>query len=266
MKSFLDLFEKQTDKKIAEVPIEKITPSRYQPRMRFDEEELQELSDSIKAQGLIQPITVREIEDHYEIIAGERRFRACKMAGFSTVPCYILTPTEDEAAQMALVENVQRKDLTAVEEAKSYVQIMRQTGYTQKELAEKIGKSQSTIANKIRLLSLPEEVQQGVLEEKISERHARALLNLEPKKVKQAYRKIVRDGMNVAETEKYIAKLNTPEKTHRHQKTKGYSKNARIAVNSVNQCVEMIRKLGIDARLEENETDEDIVMTVRFPK
>lgn len=267
-KSFLDIFDKQpVSKAIAQIDINLIEPSRYQPRLKFDEEEMNDLASSIKNQGLIQPITVREIgENRYEIIAGERRFRACKMAGFTKVPCYILTTTEDQAAQMALVENIQRKDLTAVEEAKGYVQIMRQTGMTQKELADQIGKSQSTIANKIRLLNLPTEIQEGVVQEKITERHARALLTVEPKKVKSVYHRILKQNMTVQQTEQYIEKMKQPPKVHKHQKTKGFSRNAIIAVNSVNKCVEMIRRTGIDARVEQKETDDEILMTVRFPK
>lgn len=267
-KSILDIFEKQpSSKAIAEIDISQIEPSRYQPRLKFDEEELNSLAASIRSQGLIQPITVRQIgEGKYEIIAGERRYRACRIAGFTKVPCYILTPTEDQAAQMALVENIQRKDLSAVEEAKGYVQIMRQTGMTQKELADKIGKSQSTIANKIRLLNLPEEIQEGVVEEKITERHARALLTVEPKKIKTVYHRILKQNMTVQQAEQYIEKMNMPAKVHKRQKTKGFSRNAVIAVNSVNKCVEMIRKTGIDARLDQKETDDEILMTVRFPK
>ncbi len=270
MKSILDIFEKQPDKKVVEIAVDKIVPNRYQPRLRFDEEALQELSLSIEQQGLIQPVTVREMDGHYEIIAGERRYRACKMAGFQTIPCYVISPSEDQAAQMALVENIQRRDLSAIEEAKSYVQIMRQANLTQEQMAKKVGKSQSAIANKIRLLNLPNEIQDGVIAGKITERHARALLAVTPEKQKTVYQKIVKEGYNVRETEDYIEKLDAPVKVHKRQKskgfTRGFTRNAQLAINSVNQCAEMIRRLGIDVKVEQQETDTEIKMVVRFPK
>lgn len=265
-KSLLDLFDKQSNKTIEEIPPEKIRPSRYQPRLHFDEESLNELAQSIIEQGLIQPITVREVDDYYEIIAGERRYRACQMAGFKTIPCYIMTPDEDQAAQMALVENIQRRDLSAIEEAKSYVQIMRQANLTQEEMAKKIGKSQSAVANKIRLLNLPEEIQNGVISREISERHARAILTAPDNKQKDIYEKVIKDHMTVRETEEYIEKLNAPVKVHKRQKTKGFTRNTRLAVNSVNQCVDMIRKLGIQAEVEQKETEDEVIMTIHIPR
>ncbi|MCH4021391.1 MAG: ParB/RepB/Spo0J family partition protein [Erysipelotrichaceae bacterium] len=265
-KGILDIFDRQSEQTIKQIPVEQIAASRYQPRLKFDEEALQELAQSIKEQGLIQPITVRQVEDHYEIIAGERRFRACQMAGYDTVPCYLLTPSEDQAAQMALVENIQRRDLSAIEEAKSYVQIMRQASLTQEQMAERVGKSQSAIANKIRLLNLPQEIQEGVLDQKISERHARALLSAPAEKQKQIYHEILKHGLTVRETEDYIRKASQPEKVHKRQKTKGFTRQTQLAINSVNQCVQMIRKMGIDAEVQQMETDNDIRMVVRFPK
>ncbi|MEE8808519.1 MAG: ParB/RepB/Spo0J family partition protein [Lactimicrobium sp.] len=265
-KGILDIFERPSEQTIRQIPVDQIVASRYQPRLKFDQEALEELAQSIKEQGLIQPITVRQVEDHYEIIAGERRFRACQMAGYETVPCYLLTPSEDQAAQMALVENIQRRDLSAIEEAKSYVQIMRQASLTQEQMAERVGKSQSAIANKIRLLNLPQEIQEGVLDQKISERHARALLSAPAEKQKQIYHEILKHGLTVRETEDYIKKASQPEKVHKRQKTKGFTRQTQLAINSVNQCVQMIRKMGIDAEVQQMETDNDIRMVVRFPK
>lgn len=266
-KSIFDIFEgkNQTDR-IVRIPTDKIVASRYQPRLYFDENALIELSESIRQQGLIQPITVRTVDDHYEIIAGERRFRACRLAGYKEVPCYILSPDEAQAAEMALVENIQREDLSAIEEAQGYVQIMRQSSLTQEQLAKKLGRSQSSIANKIRLLNLPEEIQEGVMENKISERHARALLSLEPAKQKEAYQYITEHNLTVRESEKYIAEMGTVKKVHRRQKTKGFTRNTQLAINSVNQCVQMIRKLGIDAKAEQMDGDNEIRMIVHIPK
>ncbi len=270
-KSILEIFDRQDEenRKIIDIPVENIIPSRYQPRLRFDEESLKELSESIQENGLIQPITVREIENGYELIAGERRYRACCMAGYKTIPAYIMTPTEDQAAQLALVENIQREDLSAIEEAKSYVQIMRQAGLTQDQIAKKVGKSQSAVANKIRLLNLPQEIQQHVIDGRLTERHARALLTVPEEEQKNVCNLILEKKMNVRETEEYIEKNGMEKKSARRkkrQKTKGFTRNTKIAVNSVNQCVEMIRKLGIQAELETEETDDDVRMTIIIPR
>jgi ParB family chromosome partitioning protein len=263
-----DLFtNKDADKaKVISIPIDQIEPSRYQPRIHFDEEALQELAESIQENGLIQPITVRKLEDHYEIIAGERRYRACRMAGYQEITCYVLNPDEDHAAQMALVENVQRQNLSAIEEAKSYVQIMRQAGLTQEEVARRIGKSQSAVANKIRLLNLPNEVQDGVVAGKITERHARALLSVPDEERRNVYHEILKKNFNVRETEQYIEKMQKPKKVHKRQKTTGFSRQTQIAVNTIEQAVKMVKKLGIDATLDTKEDDGSVTMTVRFPK
>ena len=269
-KSILDLFDRQDTNRIVMIPSSKIRPSRYQPRLRFDEEALKELAESIRENGLIQPITVRKMDDGYEIIAGERRFRACMMADYTEIPCYVMSPSEGQAAQMALVENVQRENLSAIEEAKSYVQIMRQSSMTQEQVAKKIGKSQSAVANKIRLLNLPDEVQEGVVSGKITERHARALLSVPQGQIRPTYRHIVHAGLNVRAAEEYIAALNRgevkPKPKKRKQKTKGFTRNMQIAVNSVNQCVEMITKMGIQATVETDDQDNELRMIIHLPK
>ena len=267
-KNIFDLFN-NTDKavhKIVTVPVDLVQPSRYQPRLKFDQESLQELADSIKENGLIQPITVRQIDDHYEIIAGERRYRALRMAGYEEIKCYVLSPSEDQAAQMALVENVQRENLSAIEEAKSYLQIMRQANMTQEQVARKIGKSQSAVANKIRLLNLPQEIQDGVMEGKITERHARALLSAPEEKQKEAYHHIIEKDLNVRESETYIESLNLPEKAHKHQRTQGFSRNTQVAVNTINQSIKMIEKLGIKASVETQDTENEVRMIIHLPK
>lgn len=251
---------------VIEIPILDIRASRYQPRIRFDEKAMDELATSIRENGLIQPITVRQVDNHYEIIAGERRFRACKQVGYQTIACYILSPSENQAAEMALVENIQREDLTAVEEAKSYVQIMRTSNLTQEQVAAKVGKSQSAVANKIRLLNLPEEIQKAVLDKEISERHARALLQVEESQQTNAFHYIIDRNLNVRQAEAYIEKLNGPERSHKRQKTKGFTRNTEIGINSVNQCVRMIKKMGIDVVTETEETLTDVRIIVRFPK
>ncbi|MBQ9153336.1 MAG: ParB/RepB/Spo0J family partition protein [Solobacterium sp.] len=259
-----DFLDRDNTGRVVEIEKDKIRPSRYQPRLTFDEGAMEELTASIRANGLIQPITVRETEEGYEIIAGERRFRACVRAGYEKVPCYILSPDESQAAEMALVENIQREDLTAVEEAKSYVMIMRQNKMTQEQVAERVGKSQSAVANKIRLLNLPQEIQDGVSERIISERHARALLSASPEKQISMYHHIVDKGLNVRQAEEYIGKGG--EKGRKKQKTKGFTRNVQIAVNSVNQCIKMIQKMGIDAKSEIQDSDTDTRIIIRIPK
>ncbi len=167
------------DSEILQVPIEDIIPNRFQPRISFDDKALQELSNSIKQHGIIQPLVLRKLGDKYEIIAGERRYKAATMAGLTKVPAVIADIDDNTSAEVALVENVQRKNLTSIEEAKSYKNILDKGYMTQEGLAKKMGLSQSAIANKLRLLNLAEEVQDALLNEKISERHARALLVIE---------------------------------------------------------------------------------------
>jgi len=269
MRNIIETFlPKQDTEKVVQISVDKIVPSRYQPRLKFKEETLQELSTSIKNNGLIQPIAVRAIENgKYEIITGERRYRACCMAEFKTVPCYVLSPTEEQAAAMALIENIQREDLSAVEEARSYTQIMAQTNMTQGELAEKVGKSQSAIANKIRLLNLPMRVQDGVIDGKITERHARALLSVPRGKREEVYDMIVKSGMTVHQTEVYIEGFNKQQRPRRRkQKTKGFTRNYKIALNTIKTSVKMIRDMGVDAKMDTEETDSEIRMIVRIPK
>jgi ParB family chromosome partitioning protein len=162
-------------KEVINILIEDIIPNRFQPRLAFDDKELNELATSIKQHGIIQPLVLRKIADKYEIIAGERRYKAAIIAGLSNVPAIIMEADDNTSAELAIVENVQRKNLNAMEEAQSYKKLADK-GFTQEEIAKKIGVNQSTIANKIRLLMLDEEVQDALLNNKISERHARSLL------------------------------------------------------------------------------------------
>lgn len=168
-------------KEVLQVPVEDLIPNRYQPRLDFDEKALDELSKSIKEHGVIQPLIVRQVGDKYEIIAGERRYKASTMAGLERVPVVVENYDDKTSAEVALVENVQRKDLTAIEEAKSYKNLIDKNGLTQEEVAKKMGLSQSAVANKLRLLNLSDEVQDALHKNKISERHARALLQVDDK-------------------------------------------------------------------------------------
>ena len=194
--------------KLAVINIDDIFPNRFQPRLKFDEDKLEELSESIRKYGVIQPIVVRPINGKYEIIAGERRYKASVMAGRTTIPAVIVNLSDRDSEEIALLENVQRQQLSPIEEAVSYKRILDMGYITQEELAKKLGKSQSTIANKVRLLNLDDEVQEALLENKISERHARSLLRLNNKadQVKMLHR-IIDERLTVKQTDNEIVKL-----------------------------------------------------------
>lgn len=243
-----------------------ITTNKNQPRVYFEEDALAELALSIKHNGLLQPIVVRQVENSYEIIAGERRFRACRLNGMNEIPCLVMEKSDLQSAQLALIENIQRQDLSAIEEANAYVNLMRTSGLTQDELAKKIGKSQASVANKIRLLQLPQEIQQAVNEGVITERHGRALLSVEKDQQKAIFKTIVKKGFNVKKTEEYIQQLKEPKETKQKGSLHGITKHLRIAMNTIEQAVKMINDGGIKASVESHEEGNDIVMTVRIPK
>ena len=195
------------DSRIVEIEIEKIVPNRFQPRKTFDED-ISELAESIRAHGVLQPITVRPLGEKYEIIMGERRYRACEKLGMNKIPCMIVEMTDREAMEVALIENLQRQDLSPIEEALSYKRILEAGYITQDQLAQRLGKTQSTIANKLRLLSLDKEVQAALLKSAISERHARAMLSLSDKEMqKSLLKKIIEEKLTVKKTEEEIRKM-----------------------------------------------------------
>lgn len=198
----------QMEEQILQVPIEDILPNRFQPRLAFDDASLQDLAASIKQHGIIQPLILRRKNDKYEIIAGERRYKAARMAGLVSVPAIISNLSDAASAEVAIVENVQRKDLTAIEEAKSYQAILDKGYMTQEELAKKMGLSQSAISNKLRLLTLDESVQNAVLKNQISERHARSLLKVKDKNMQKVLLdKIINERLTVRQLEEEIKKV-----------------------------------------------------------
>ena len=194
---------------VLQIHIEDIIPNRFQPRLNFDEQGLKELADSIKEHGIIQPLVLRKLGDKYEIIAGERRYKAAQIAGLQTVPAVIANIDDNKSAEVALVENVQRRDLTAIEEARSYKNLLDKGYLTQEQLAKRMGLSQPAIANKLRLLNLDEEVQQALLEEKISERHARTLLSLQDKNAQKEWlHRIINERLTVRQLDEELKKAN----------------------------------------------------------
>jgi len=197
------------NEQVQEIFIEDIIPNRFQPRLTFDEKALQELSDSIKVHGVIQPLVLRRVGNKYEIIAGERRYKASCMAGLKKVPAIVREMTDNQSAEIALIENVQRKNLSSIEEAQSYRNLLDRGYLTQDELAQKLGVSQPTIANKLRLLNLCDEVQNALLNEQISERHARSLLALSnPDDQKAMLNRIIKERLTVKQLDNEIKKKN----------------------------------------------------------
>lgn len=238
-----------------------IDPNRNQPRLEFFDESLEGLAESIRENGLLQPITVRKINDRYELIAGERRFRACLLNGYEEIDAIVLEKSDEESANLALVENLQREDLNAIEQAKAMKHIMEYEHLTQTELAKRLGYKQSTIANKIRLLQLPEYIKHGISDGSITERHARALLKVERDKLEDVYLTIINRKYNVSKTEEYINALN---ETSSHRK--GVSSNLQIGINTIKQAYDLCRNSGIDADYNVTEYDDTIKITIKLVK
>ena len=250
--------------------MELINPNPDQQRKIFHEEELQALSESIKANGLLQPITLmREEDGSYRIIAGERRYRACKQLKMEAVPAIICNVNDADAAVLALIENIQRSDLGCFEEAAAIQKLIEKMEMTQEEAAKKLGKSQSAIANKLRLLRLPMEVQKFLTENGLTERHARALLKLPEEQMLMAAQEIAEQQLNVAQTEALVEALLAPEEEkpipYRGRKIM-VVKDLRIFRNTVERALETLRESGIEAFSEETEHEYYLEYVVRVSK
>ncbi|NBK97571.1 MAG: ParB/RepB/Spo0J family partition protein [Erysipelotrichia bacterium] len=241
-------------KELKLIEVSKVMPNPYQPRNYFDEKGIDELAKSIKENGLIQPISVRDKNGMYEIVVGERRFRALQKLGYTEIEAYVLDDNEAGSMNKALIENIQRENLSAIEEAKAYLKIMQYQLITQSELAEQIGKSQPSIANKIRLLNLNDNIQNAVESKMISERHARAMLSLSSEEQNKVLDSIIKEGLNVEQTEKKVQTLKPKKK----KQTKGYSRNVQVAINTIKQAVAMVERTGINVDFKTSD-DEDYV-------
>jgi len=273
-KSEIELEDK--DRKHAEevvkIPIDQIVPNRYQPRTVFDEEKIEELSRTIHTHGVIQPIVVRRLEDNrYEIIAGERRYRAIKKLNWTEVPAIVRDLNDKETASIALIENLQREELTAIEEALAYQQLIELHHLTQEALAQRLGKGQSTIANKLRLLKLPKYVQDAILKREITERHARALISVKEEELQNQLVDLIKENdWNVRQLEEYIQQLTKTDEKEEEKKTKpkrkAISKDIRIALNTIKQSLSMVSKSGIRIKTEEEDTDDYYQIIVKIPK
>ena len=257
---------------VIKIPIEKITPNRYQPRTVFDDEKIEELSRTIHTHGVIQPIVVRPFGEQYEIIAGERRYRAIKKLGWAEVPAIVRNLNDKETASIALIENLQREELTAIEEALAYQQLLELHSLTQEALAQRLGKGQSTVANKLRLLKLPQFVQTAILNRELTERHARALIAIKDEQLQQQLVQAVKEyDWNVRQLEDQIQIILQPQEEVEKPKKdkplrKAISKDVRIALNTIKQSLSMVSKSGITVKTEEEDTEEYYQITVKIPK
>ena len=249
------------------LPVDKIHPNPAQPRRYFDDASLAELSRSILRYGIIQPLTVRHGAQGYELIAGERRLRAARLAGLREVPCLLARADEEDSPLLALIENLQRRDLHWYEEASAIARLISTYGLSQEQTAEKLGKSQSAVANKLRLLRLSPECVALLREHDLTERHARALLRLTDDEARcAAAREIAARRYNVAQTEAYIDALLRAQTTAPQRQPTYVIKDVRIFLNSIRRQLGIMQRAGVDAAVERDDTDDEIRMTIRIPR
>jgi ParB family chromosome partitioning protein len=262
----LGLSDRSNHEEVKQIPIHDIVPSPYQPRSIFDDDRIDELCQTIKTHGIIQPIVVRVRNSKFEIIAGERRWRAATKLGLDYIPGIVREINDSQAASVALIENLQRENLTALEEAIAYQRLIELHQLTQESLAQRLGKSQSTIANKIRLLQLGDLVKQALLERKITERHGRALLSLPTEEMQNKLLvEIIEKELNVKQTESRIAfylEVAKPQKSKRFS----FTKDVRLALNTIRQSVDMVTGSGIPIKASEKDCEDHIEIIIRIPK
>ncbi|AGX45468.1 nucleoid occlusion protein [Clostridium saccharobutylicum] len=253
---------------IVKISVDKVVPNIYQPRKCFNEDSIDELSKSIRQYGIIQPLTVRKMGEVFELVAGERRLRAAKLADLETVPCNVIDITDSESAEIALLENLQREDLNYIEEAEAYYNLINEHNFTQDELAKRMGKKQSTIANKLRLLKLSSKVREICLQNKLTERHSRALLTIPNEELQlKVVQKVIKDGLNVKKTEELINKelLKLAGKQLK-DKRKRNIKSALPAKLYVNTIKQVLQKFDIPAEYGYKDEEDFIEVTVKIPK
>ena len=260
------------NKQIQDIELDKIVPNRYQPRREFSDDSIKELAETLDKDGLLQPIVVREDgEDHYEIIAGERRYRAAKSLGWETIPAIVKNMDDDQAASLALIENLQREDLNPIDEAKAYTNLMKLNDLTQTALAKDMGKSQSYIANKLRLLKLDDDVQKALIEGKITARHGRALLNLSEDDQERVLKEIEEKGLNVKQTEEIAKDVDAyfnpkPKETKRERVVKRIPKDLKVQINTIKKAVKLAKDSGIKVKVKENNDPDDYKITIELKR
>lgn len=257
----------QAGGKAVSIKIDEIEPNPYQPRRHFPAETIAELAQSIRTYGLLQPIIVRKAGRAYQLVVGERRLMACRKLGWKAISASVKEVSDSAMAAIALIENLQRENLNYIEEAQGYARLMKTFNLTQEVLAQRLGKSQSTIANKLRLLKLPEAVQKMLVEQNLTERHARALLKLDSEsQQKKVLAEIVSRGLTVNQTEKRIESMVEPAapagKITEHREVR----DSRIFLNTIREAVKLIRDAGLSPEVEEREAPEFIEVTIRLHK
>ena len=262
-----DDLQKSTDVQVLQVPLSKIVPNPYQPRKEFESEALSELADSIRQYGVLQPLLVAPGKgDTYILIAGERRLRASTMAGLGTVPVIVSEYTSQQIAEIALIENLQRKDLHYLEEAEGYEKLVSTFHLTQESMAIRVGKKQSTIANKLRLLRLPVSVRKKLQDSDLTERHARVLLKLENEDLqKTVLQKVLKGNLNVRQTEALVKKtLEEAGKLNQKKPRFVIVNDVRIYLNSIKDVMETVKASGIPSSMEQEMDGDDVVVTLRI--
>lgn len=252
---------------VLSLPVSSIRPNPNQPRRQFSPEGLQELAASIQELGVLQPLTVRACAGGWELIAGERRLRAAQMAGLDCVPCIVQEADDKRSSLLALVENLQRRDLDFLEEATALARLIHTYDLTQEECARRIGKSQSAIANKLRLLQLPPQILTLLRDQGFTERHARALLRLnDPVLLERAARKIVEQGLTVAKTEEYVETLLAQARKPTKTRPTYVLKDVRLFLNTIDRGLMMMKSAGVHAQYGREDTEDAILLTIRIPK
>lgn len=270
-----------TDKQIQEIELDKIVPNPYQPRHTFSEESINELAQTLQEQGLLQPIILRKHQGddaEYEIIAGERRYRAAKSLGWDKISAIVEEMDDEKVASLAVIENLQREDLNPIDEAEAYVKLMETNNLTQTELAKQVGKSQSYIANKIRLLKLSDKVQQLLIDGTISQRHGRALLTLPAEEQDRAAEIVVADGLNVKKTEEMVKDIDgylaakqeattAPKKAVKKEKAvvnAKPTKDFKVQINTIKKAIKMAKDSGMDVKYTEDKEQDSYKITIEM--
>jgi len=253
---------------VQEIAVDSIVPNPYQPRKLFDDDSLQELASSIREFGIIQPLLLRPSSSGFELIAGERRLRAAKLAELLSVPAIVKNFSDKEAAELAMIENLQREDLHYLDEALGFQQLLANFGFTQEELARRVGKNQSTIANKLRLLKLTEDVRKVILECNLTERHARALLKLDTEQTQfGVLQDIQTKKLNVRETEELVERVSRQtEPAKPKQNIVRMIKDARIFLNTIHSVISQMKKAGMKIKVEQTQDDEAVYLKLKIPK
>lgn len=261
--SFFHKNDLPQNKQVQDLPIAQLHPNRYQPRRTFSEESIKQLAQTLDEEGLLQPIVVREDGEGYEIVAGERRYRAAKSLGWEKIPAIVNNLSDAQTASLALIENLQRENLNPIDEALAYQELMKINNLTQTQLAQNIGKSQSYVANKLRLLKLAPSVQQSLAQGQISARHGRALLALDVDQQGRLLKEILDKDLNVKETEKIAADFDNyfaPKKAKKP--TIRYSKDLRVQINTIKQAVKLAKEAGTKVQVKEEKTSDEYTITI----